>query len=374
MHALKKNTIFFLGAGFSKEAGAPLQSELLEKVLTYTGNDYGNTVKKYKRNINNFLSDAFNIKAENPNRKRFSLEDFYTPIDKCISENVSFRGYSVNSIKQIRNQLSTLVSIVIDAELVNSTEDTDYLDSFTEYIIENSKGSKENKPTIISTNWDILLDRRVYQSINNTDAVDLGTHVFGFGEKKSDQLLPPMTAKTRGGSTVKLFKIHGSLNWLKCPSCNRLFVKPDLKIAILEHGLDHNCRFCIEKFSLPKGEVDGLKLVPQIIYPTFLKELNNIHFSNIWHTTAREISNAKQIVFIGYSFQQADFEIRQLLARFLPDDCKVICVSNSPRLTPEDADYSRSTVSRYESFFGGREFQYFEGGASHFIMNNIRDL
>jgi len=36
----------------------------------------------------------------------------------------------------------------------------------------------------------------------------------------------------KGGFNVKLLKLHGSLNWLQCPRCNRLFVDFDNKIAV----------------------------------------------------------------------------------------------------------------------------------------------
>lgn len=374
MYSLNKSTVFFLGAGFSKEAGAPLQGTILEKVLNYNGPNYGNPVEEYLTNVRTFLEDAFNLHTNQAIRNSFCLEDFYTPIDKCINDNLSFRGYSVDHIRKVRNQLSTLVSMVIDNEIENSGEDDGYLDTFASYIVHNSRRSREYKPAVISTNWDILLDRRIYRRINGSDAVDLGTHVTGFGERQDDQMVPAMVALARGNHTVKLFNIHGSLNWLKCPSCSRLFVKPNLKIGIMDHSLNLTCRFCRDKYRLPANISDGFKLEPQIIYPTFLKELNNQHFISIWEATARAISKAKQIVFIGYSFQQADFEIRQLLARYLPDDCKVICVSHSERPDVGSPEYSNSTVSRYEAFFGGREFEYYAGGARNFVTNHLGEL
>jgi NAD-dependent SIR2 family protein deacetylase len=183
-----------------------------------------------------------------------------------------------------------------------------------------------------------------------------------------------MTALTRGKNTVKLYKIHGSLNWLKCPSCDRLFVNTQLKAGILENELAINCRFCESQFTMPNNIEGGFSLQPQIIYPTFLKELSTSHFSNIWNNVSRDLSETKRVVFIGYSFQQADFEIRQLLARRLPDNCEIINVGNSPELNEGDADYFNSAQSRYKNFFGERPYQYYGCGAREFINNHLQEL
>lgn len=374
MVALKNDTVFFLGAGFSKAAGAPLQSELLGKVLDYNGYNYGNPVQEFKDRLNSFLSDAFHL--DEAQRRNFNLEDFYTPIDKCIAERMTFRGYSVEYIQKMRNELSTLISIVIDSEIINHNGHTDFLDNFSDYIVSISKGSKKKKKcSIITTNWDILLDRRIFQLLSGSGStIDHGTFVTGIGTGRENQIIPAMVVLSRGKSTVKLYKIHGSLNWLKCPSCDRLFVNQNLKVGILEDELAINCRFCEKQFKLPDGINGGYILQPQIIYPTFLKDLNTSHFANIWNNVSRDLSETKRVVFIGYSFQQADFEIRQLLARQLPDDCEIINVGNSPELNEGDDNYSDSAQSRYKNFFGGRPYQYFGCGARDFIQNHLAEL
>jgi NAD-dependent SIR2 family protein deacetylase len=379
MEALRNDTVFFLGAGFSKAAGAPLQHELMAKVLDYEGHDYENPVTEFKDRLNSFLGDAFSLSEEQ--RRNFNLEDFYTPIDKCINEGVSFRGYPVSYIQQIRNEISTLIGIVIDSELVYHNGNKAFLDTFCEFIVEKSKGGKNKKKcSIITTNWDILLDRRIFQILSalqgpkKPTTVDHGTHVVGFGPNREDQIIPALTVIAKGGISVKLYKIHGSLNWLKCPSCDRLYVNKNLKVGILPNGLDLNCRFCKRQFILPNNIEGGYSLQPQIIYPTFLKDFATSHFSKIWNSVSRDLFETKKMVFIGYSFQQADFEIRQMLARKLPDDCEIINVGNEPELNEVDEGYDSSAQKRYKSFFGQRRYQYYDCGAEYFITNHLHNL
>jgi len=371
MRTLKKKTVFFLGAGFSKAAGAPAQNELLSQVLDYSGYGYGNPVAEYQNYLKLFFHDAFKLSDEQ--MCLFSLEDFFTPIDKCISENTSFRGYSVDAIKSIRNYLSILVSIVINDQLQNSDRPKDYIDTFVNYILALKKNAPTvDKVSIITTNWDILLDRRFFESLNhsydNRGTIDFGTHVVSLSAGQAEQIMPAMIAIAKKLITVKLYKIHGSLNWLKCPSCNRLYVNPDTKIGIPAGSLGIECRFCDQSFILPSRNLLGIKLEPQLIYPTFVKDFSNVHFQRIWDNVSTELSEASRIVFIGYSFPQADYEIRQLLARKVPDNCEIVCVLYGDEPEREDRNYYLTEQARYENFFGGRVKIFNYQGAREYIQ------
>ena len=52
-----------------------------------------------------------------------------------------------------------------------------------------------------------------------------------------------------------------------------------------------------------------------IVAPTYLKELDNLHLQNIWYNAYIDLNEASEIVFIGYSLPNADFEIKNLLKR-----------------------------------------------------------
>ncbi|MBK9096708.1 MAG: hypothetical protein IPM14_01045 [bacterium] len=365
-------TVFFLGAGFSCAAGAPSQKELLGKVLNYSGNDYGNPIQEYKTKLKKYLRDAFSL--DEAKMKNFNLEDFYTPVDKCIAQNLSFRGYSVEHTKKIRNILSTLIAIVIESELSNSQENKTYLDKFVTTILDHKKEKPStDHVSIITTNWDILLDRRfflVLKEPGHKGALDYGTFVVGLKEG----LIPPLVALTRGMFTIKLLKIHGSLNWLKCPSCNRLFVNPESKVGIPEYDLNLKCRFCAKVYRLETNDY-GLDLEPQIIYPTFLKDFSNIHFNQIWEAVATELTEATRIIFIGYSFQQADYEIRQLLSRKVPDNCEIHCVLKQPDLFHTSGGQSLSPVEeRYINFFGRRKIRFNYTGVRKFVNDHLPQI
>jgi NAD-dependent SIR2 family protein deacetylase len=370
MIATNNNTTFFLGAGFSKAAGAPTQAEILKLVLSYNGPDYGNPITTYKQRLKRFLTDAFHLRKEQI--INFNLEDFYTPIDKCVAENSSFRGYSVDYIAQIRNELSILISIVIDQALINADEDREFVYKLCNYVFDSwtlLNDDNSRRANIITTNWDIVVDNMIFERGPLRKEIDYGTKYYFHDDDDDFARQYPRSVR----KPVRLYKIHGSLNWLKCPSCNRLFVNRSTKIGIQSEALKSQCRFCQRNFKMRTKEGNGFSLEPQIIYPTFLKDLNNIHIRSIWEAAAEVMSETSKLIFIGYSFPQADFEVRQLLARRVPSNCEILCVLNGD---PPDrkSNFWATPQARYENFFGQRNVKFFYCGASDFILNELDQL
>lgn len=371
MKASKSDVIFFLGAGFSKAAGAPLQSELLPKALKCTARGYEINPNDYANELKSFLKQAFQLTQKQVSD--FDLEDFYTPIDKCIAEGVSFRGYSVSEIKDFRNKLSTLIGIVVNESLINATSQKEFIDEFCLFIVDQAKNNRKRSYSLITTNWDVLIDRRLWKVIDQIKnaTIDYGSMVVGLSPEKQGQIIPPFIAKERKGFSVKLYKIHGSLNMLICPSCNRLYVSKNSKADI--YKADESCRFCLKQFSR-RHDQSAFLLQPYLLYPTFIKELSNTHISSIWRNVFNDLSETKKIVFMGYSFPQADFEIRQLLSRRLPDDSEIIHVGVGEELKVGEKNFKNSAQGRYRRFFGKRSYKYYDCGVEEFISKHLKNI
>jgi hypothetical protein len=108
-------------------------------------------------------------------------------------------------------------------------------------------------------------------------------------------------------NTPPLYKLHGSLNWLYCPSCQQLDVTIGQKGVhyIYEEGRDFACPDC-------QGRYD-----PLIITPTLLKTYDNILLREVWRRAEDKVSKADEVVFIGYSLPDADVLLRCMLKRAL---------------------------------------------------------
>ena len=128
------------------------------------------------------------------------------------------------------------------------------------------------------------------------------------------------------------------------------------------------CRHCDKNFG---KQDDSHNLVSNLIMPTFLKDLTNPQYKIIWQNAGIELSEAKRIVFIGYSLPASDFEMRQLLSRMVGTDTEIEVVDY--KSDKDNGDNFKAVISRYKQFFG-REILGHEKGAKHYVMNNIVSL
>jgi NAD-dependent SIR2 family protein deacetylase len=176
--------------------------------------------------------------------------------------------------------------------------------------------------------------------------------------------MPGLEKLGMGGFNVKLIKLHGSLNWLQCPRCLRVYVDLDNKIAIDQYLHPVKCRHCNKNF----GENVSHVLVSNAIMPTFLKNFSNPQYKLIWQNAGVELAEASKIVFIGYSLPAADFEMRQLLSRMVRDSAEIHVVDWGD----EDSERCQATRTRYRTFFGNRTIGFDWKGAKAYVSTNFK--
>lgn len=363
-----RKTVFILGAGFSKPANAPLQSEIIAEIFKLKERNF----QEHERIFEEYLSDFSNFLSEDLyiDEAKFngvSLEDVFTPIDRCIIDGISYRSRSVKELVDLREKIYSLIVFAIKEILSYSVHKKDYIDSFASYIVNESlpklQNAKHDSVAVISTNWDILLDnslKRELEERHHVGVVDYCCYVDPL--QNDDSIKPGLFALGQGLINVKLLKLHGSMNWLNCPKCQRVFIAFYNKIS--EHGIYRNqyCRFCIQNFNGDKTNSHALR--SNLIMPTFLKDLSNFQLKLIWQNAGIELSEARKIVFIGYSLPQADFELRQLLSRMIPKDAIIEVVSQNEKNVNTEISHRISlsnseTIRRYQTFFGKRKISCF---------------
>lgn len=363
----KVKTVYVLGAGFSIEAGAPSQENIVSKIFEINEKDPSFfNVKKINQFID-FLNLTLNIEKKYHNT--IQLEDIFTPLDSCISNNISFRNLNVEKLKETRQLVFELIGLTFQY-LLNNTQ-KDYIDTFSKYIVQEAKKrlySKLDLVSIISTNWDILLDNSINNIIINQEelgVVDYCCYVSSY-DKDDNKIKPGLEILGMGGFNTKLLKLHGSLNWLQCPKCQRIYIKFDQKIAMdpFRNISAKRCRHCDENFENSFAHI----LQSNLIMPTFLKDLSNPQYKIIWQNAGIELSEAKKIVFIGYSLPQADFEMRQLLARMVDSKTEIEVVDFKDE---ENPDKFNKLCVNYEQFFG-RKIKTYKSGTSKYVNSELK--
>lgn len=367
-----RKTVYILGAGFSIPAGGPPQKDLMPRVAKLMQDERWSVFRR-------FLEDAFGVSTTNAGE--FSLEDIYTPIDRCVSDGVALRGFGTVELQKLRNKFDHLISAAVDESFQSSsTARKDYVKRFATHLCElarqrsrkncqnTSRIPKKLDPVaVISLNWDILLDQQLYERLLVQDGgidgeyapigvVDYCCYVSSLNENDS-RIRSGLWALGSGGYNIKLLKIHGSLNWLQCENCQRLFVAFDKKTY--RHSGNVNCRHCLS------CEVES-QLRRSLVMPTFLKDLTNFQVKLVWQNAGVELMEATKIVFIGYSLPDADFEFRQLMSRMIRKTAEIEVVlfdnGNIGSTYKEECD-------RFRKFFPGKTIRFESRGVEAYVQS-----
>lgn len=176
--------------------------------------------------------------------------------------------------------------------------------------------------TIIALNYDTLLDRALHEA-------GVVTHLGS--DFRREQPAPAIPS-------LRLLKIHGSFNWLYCPTCDNIweFAMDDVAGYALRADAQHvHC------------PIDGTPRETIIIPPSLVKTYSNRHLDNIWSAAAETIRTAKRMVAIGYALADADIQVRYMMVQ---------AASLNPALSQpghiEVVNISQRVLDGYRAYFG----------------------
>ncbi|QIY83702.1 hypothetical protein HER18_09230 [Chryseobacterium sp. NEB161] len=361
-------TVYFLGAGFSADAGGPIQNQIIQFIFE---EDFVEKFQHKPRIIEarkqfiSFVNETLEIEEEL--RDKIALEDVFTPIDRALSQGKSFKKFDIKELADLRERFHLLMGAAIQYGVDFQDKDKTYIEDFAKYINSIAKERVDNlykdQIAIITTNWDILLDNalnklaRMFSMAHSESenpklaVVDYCCYISSL-DKNDKFIKPGLLALGKNGYNIKYLKLHGSMNWLHCPNCQRMYVKFDEKTMLID-TVKH-CGHCKKNYKITSND-NAIKLRSNLLLPTFAKDYSNIQIQLIWQNGGIELSEASKVVFIGYSLPQADFEIRQLLSRCIPNhtEVEVVCYPNRNGTTKSETE-KKEERDWYKTFFGKR--------------------
>ncbi len=285
--------------------------------------------------------------------------------------------------------LEYLISKAIDKSFQSaSIQQGEYLKDFAELLVRKAAhrahkaagatlaedARKYDPLSVISLNWDMALDTALYRELPTQDGVRVRDDYGPIGvvdyccyissyEQNDWRVRPGLWALGARGFNVKLLKLHGSMNWLQCLSCQRLFVSFDKKVILSQSASSRRCRHCQE--CGVRGQLQGA-----LVMPTFLKDLSNFQIKLVWQNAGVELMEATKLVFIGYSLPFADFEFRQLLSRKVRRDAQVHVILYNRGGEDGDRAYAEE-CKRYKQFFAGRDVSFDGRGVVAYVQDLI---
>lgn len=288
--------VILLGAGASKSDGAPLQNELFKEFLKY----YQDVLKgklwtlphKQEKLIINFFEDFWGINIDDYHGHEINFptfEECLGILDLAYLRRESLKGYTQEKINRTRNALIFLIAKILDERLKTGTT------IYHKQLVDRLKEEGRMKETaFINLNYDIIFDN-VLTELYPEFRLDYGIEFVNF-DRPHDWERPDK-------NPILLLKMHGSLNWLYCPTCTHIELTPLEKGAVKAFYEIKKCQSC------------KTPMKPVIIPPTFYKEISNPFIQQIFLKTDKTLRNVERLFICGYSFPDADTHIKYLLKR-----------------------------------------------------------
>ncbi|MEG0292116.1 MAG: SIR2 family protein [Anaerovoracaceae bacterium] len=324
-------TAIFLGAGASKADGAPLQSEILFEY--FNSEKFKNSKENMDLQIGEFFKSMFDIDVWNVKGNTYfpKFEEALGMLDLAKERGESFLNFGdVNNL--IYNEKIDRLRIYFVFLLAITIGDKVKADNYHKKLLENLKANDILKDiTFVSTNYDLLIDDAIREVVSEYKIN------YGIEQLAGEELSCDVKSK------IDLLKIHGSLNWLYCPACNKLYRK-EISITEINKELGGEYLRC-----------DNCKCsrIPIMVPPSYYKDMTNIYLSTIWHLAEQKLLEVDHLIFCGYSFPNADMHIKYLLKR-----AQVNRKSSKLKITViNDFDNKEESkrlmeANRYKRFFG----------------------
>lgn len=323
------NDVIILGAGASKSEGAPLQNELFKEFFkNYSSKDKNRSLpKEQEKLIIDYFKRFWGIDIENNQNQNIefpTFEECLGVLDLAYYRGESFKDYPKKEIEQIRNALIFLIAKVLDEKLRGKIK-------YHIKLVNRLKDQGSLRQTaFLSLNYDIIIDN-VLVDLYEEFHLDYGINFINF-EKELDWKRPDKD------KAVLLLKIHGSLNWLYCPTCNHLELTPKEKGAIKALYKVKECGKC------------KTPMEPVIIPPTYYKEMTNPFIQRVFLKADKVLRSAERIFICGYSFPDADLHIKYLLKRaerFRGETPEIYVINNHQSKKDIKHDEEKKRIKRF---------------------------
>lgn len=307
-------TAIFLGGGASAAEGAPVQNLLFKKYFKMLREQDNYSDYKRVKELCAYFKQMFYIDVLQDDLDSIQFPTFEEAIgllDLAVRKRQSFKDFDLENIASDCNRIGFIRQylVLLMAEVLE--DKTAVVRGLHRMLVSHlSKLGCLTKMTFISTNYDVLIDRAL--AARQDIVLD-----YGF------ELNSAPAGAFNSRPAVQLYKVHGSLNWSYCPTCNSLRLIHDQQ-GILKLLADPSQALCSRCHSVK---------TPVIVPPTYFKDMSNSFLTIVWHKAEASLKEAGHLIFCGYSFPDADMHIKYLIKRIQTsrnDQLKITVINNYP--------------------------------------------
>lgn len=371
--------LFVVGAGFSFYAGLPLTNDFTDALLDLGANS-GKRNKELVQFLRKFVARTFDH-AESAAAKYWpTLEDLFTCID--LSANSGHHLGPESAPKVLRTTRRALIVRTIRMLRERYSRAREAKDARWRELEAMLATVDVERSAFISMNWDTVVEEGLART--------QGTRGVEYGCDEISVRFASKAVKPRRvfGKSIRVVKLHGSINWLYCDNCRALFwfePKQSLKIAsqlfsrddwaIVAGAANLKTRTAVYR---PCPECGAAGLGTRLATFSFRKALDFPMFHKGWLFAERLLHEAENWIFIGYSLPPADYEFKYLLKRVelaRRERPKILVISGG-----SDPEVVEATYNNYQRLFGRQisrskhRLSFFGDGLSTEAMNHLRAI
>lgn len=357
---------YFLGAGACIPLGGPTTNQILTRAFTSPPLPGEQVAEDLLLMSREYISDYFGIPlaetadARTADGELPQLGDVLSALDQFIIHGGSFgTKYPPERMERVRRAVGYAiyrglrVSLTLESvkERRRQLYDVQFAARLRSDIEEEGRTSSSGvKVAVITTNYDTLTNYALAEWMERGE-VELGTAFANY---------PPRPKAGRlGEPKVALYKLHGSLDWLYCTACRRLFLGTEFKSRTFAYDAHFSyvagSDVVRSQDLIPRCESDGSPLEPVLITPTLLKDYANAHIATVYQAAWNTLMRADRVTFIGYSLPPEDYHLLYLLKRTLVrphDDGSFDRASIEVVGPPDECEKDPHVAQRYRQIFG----------------------
>jgi hypothetical protein len=368
-------SVLFAGAGCSKTLGFPVVSEILPLIIeginkrelfkniadTANRTIYTNLLKDLIEKVCPGMHNIFKNPASGKlplitdilSQAEFFLDYKQDIIDWNNAGIVDIeRGSRLYERLTLRDITALLNSAIIEVIQKTDIENKGELEGMIKWIKDrNTIKSVSEGVSIITTNYDYSLEWNILEGRDESRAAQLFDYGFSWRDTGTTSIHQrPLAAPYR------IFKLHGSVDWLKCPRCGFIYINPTNDI----HAIPLSNR----KTNATKCDCGYWPLETVLVAPSYIREYRESNILQVWQLALEELRTAEEWLIAGFSMPTEDFGIRSLFLRALHGR------KEWPAITV--IQHNDDCKPKYETFFGADKFRYENCSIEHFDFNKVR--
>lgn len=333
---MSTRTVVFLGAGASVPHGYPTTDGILPRIWNglsdgsfrrWAGLRRGPSRERERRaqELRRLLAVLLpGIEGKRVFPGGASIVDLVSLVDQLIAEGRSpIPTLSEEQMRRARGMLQLGINAALQGRKREALRD-----ELVRWLLERAVRRPNSRVTLISTNYDTVVEKRIFDQFVTLRA-PIGRHI-DFGIPWRDAFRDELHVRPKA-ARLAILKLHGSLNWVRCEVCGHVTINVRDRIAAMEFWtklVEYNQCYCA-------GRLRSL-----VVTPSYVRDVRDANLLSIWNAAVEDLRRANEWILIGYSLPSEDIAIRSLLLRAFhtrtkPRSLRIRVVQFEPEACPE---------------------------------------